>query len=139
MSKQFTYRINKGSIDRKLENFDRIIGEDLQERLVNLASYMVQSSPVDTGAYVRSHSIRPRGSSSGRMRSASGRPSLKGNPGAQQSQRDEAYGALVGDVLKFLDQIVEKDGAVVINRSPHAQDVELNYSVFAKAQLRLRG
>ncbi len=136
MAKQSTVKINKGALDAKFKRAEELFGEKVEEKLVSLGSYAVQISPVDTGAYVSSFSIRPRGSSSGRRRTSEGKPSL--TTGAKQGAKDSAKAALQQDVERFRDDILDREGAVLTNRSPHAQDVEQDHLVFSRTKDRFR-
>jgi hypothetical protein len=84
-----------------------------------LADKAVAISPVDTGAYVESHSIRAtRGG--GRSRTSHGRP--KGvDPG---SKKAEARGYLEDDISALPDDMKQ---AYLNNHSPHASLVEYTH------------
>jgi len=42
------------------------------------------------------------------------------------------------DVAKFGQEIIEKGGAILINRAPHAGEVERLYGVFARVSDKFR-
>ena len=116
MSVQATMSRLKGRLNDLAE-------EKIEERLEDLADYATRISPVDTGAYVTSFSIKRAGSGGGRSRSSENKPRNQ-NP---ETKRAEAYGQLVTDIqaLNISDMIENGNVRVTLrNRSPHARDVE---------------
>ena len=111
-----------------------LIGDKVEDKLVNVASYGIQISPVDTGAYVESMSIRPRGSSSGRMRKSD----IREKAPDKQAKKDEAKALIKSDAAQYKQQIIDAGGAVIINRSPHAKDVEDKDQVFGRMKDKFR-
>lgn len=108
----------------RLESIDKLMGEKLKLKLLEIAQEAVELSPVDTGAYVTSFSYsvgvgRPRGKSSDNRAK---------NQGKQEMQR-EGFDALKSDVNKVTD--LTNVGAISLrNSSPHALDVEYGESWF---------
>lgn len=131
MSKQVT--VNK-SFFNKLSKIDEIVGDKVEEKIVSIAQYGIQISPVDTGTWVESFSIRPQGSGGGRRRTRDGKLSLP--MGAKQSAKEEAKLGVQADAARFKDQIVESGGAIIVNKSQDAQQVEQKFAVFARMKAR---
>ena len=116
MSVQATMSRLKGRLNDLAE-------EKIEERLEDLADYATRISPVDTGAYVTSFSIKRAGDGGGRRRSSENKPRNQ-NP---ETKRAEAYGQLVTDIqaLNISDMIENGNVRITLsNRSPHARDVE---------------
>jgi hypothetical protein len=84
------------------------------EFLFNIAEDLVQSSPVDTGTYVKNHSITTS-SGSGGTSSSHGKPKDNG------SARDLALDKLEGQILALP---ADATTVYIANRSPHAAKVE---------------
>ena len=125
--------VNK-SFEAELERLGELLGDNALERVQNLANYGIQISPVDTGAWVESFSVGPRGSSGGRSKSREARKN-KPRPGAAQA-KGVAMGGISEDIAKYKDAIIESGGAVIINRSEEAQSVENDFAVFARMKTR---
>ena len=125
--------INKG-FEARLERLGELLGYNALEKAQNLANYGIQISPVDTGAWVESFSVRPRGSSGGRSKSRSARADLP-RP-SSQAAKDIAMGGISSDIASYKDAIIESGGAVIINRSEEAQSVEADFAVFARMKTR---
>lgn len=131
MSVQATMSRLKGRLNDLAE-------EKIEERLEDLADYATRISPVDTGAYVTSFSIKRVGASGGRSRSSENKPRNQ-NP---ETKKQEAYGQLLTDIeaLNISDMIENGNVRITLrNRSPHARDVEdganwrsSGYHVFAR-------
>ena len=116
MSIQATFSKIKGRLNDMAE-------EAIEERLEDLAGYATRISPVDTGAYVTSFSIKRAGQGGGRSRSSKNKPKDQ-NP---EAKRAEAYGQLVQDIqaLNISDMIENGNVRITLsNRSPHARTVE---------------
>jgi len=131
MSVQATMSRLKGRLNDLAE-------EKIEERLEDLADYATRISPVDTGAYVTSFSIKRAGAGGGRSRSSENKPRNQ-NP---EAKKQEAYGQLLTDIqaLNISDMIENGNVRITLrNRSPHARDVEdganwrsSGYHVFAR-------
>jgi hypothetical protein len=115
MSKQIT--IND-SFYKKIGGIKAAAEEKVKDRAEAIVDYAVSISPVDTGAYVESFSVVPRGAGGGRMRSSKGRAKAP-NPIAVKEQE---AARLKSDLDKI--DIVESGGFVLRNRAPHANSVE---------------
>jgi hypothetical protein len=130
--------INKSFRD-KLTKLREDVADDVGKTLGAVAEYAVAISPVDTAAYVESWSIRPIGSGGGRSRSAlTNRISYKGDPSGQASKRALANEQLTSDLKAYSEQITEAGGAILINRSPHANKVEALYKTATRIKNRFR-
>ena len=121
------------SFQAKMTKLDELVGDKIEEKLVSLGNYAVSISPVQTGAFVESWSLRPIGSSSGRSRSSNGKP-LKANEDAKADARSN----IATDAARFKDQIVDQGGAVLTNRSPHAKEVDKKYLTVTRVRDRFR-
>jgi hypothetical protein len=102
---------NLSSVIKKIETeLDTVRDEFLR----NIAEDLVNSSPVDTGTYVKNHSITTSSGSGGRQ-SSHGKPSDDGS--ARGAALDKLEGQIAG---------LPKDATTVYiaNRSPHANRVE---------------
>ena len=112
--------------------------EQIEARLEDLADYAVRISPVDTGAYVNSFSIKRAGQGGGRSRSSENKP--RGQ--SPEAERQDAFGQLLTDIqaLNISDMVEQGNVKFTLkNRSPHALDVEngeswsvSGYHVFAR-------
>lgn len=104
--------------------------------LTRMAEDLVSFSPVDTGAYVTSHSITT-GSGSGRMRKSDGKPTGM----AEAPMKAQALDQLLSDIAG-LPQSTTK--VYMNNRSPHNKAVEFGgfnwkrdgYYVYQKTRAR---
>jgi hypothetical protein len=133
MSVQATFDRLKGRLNDMAE-------EQIENRLEDIADYATRISPVDTGAYVTSFSIKRAGQGGGRSRSSENKPRNQ-NP---EQKRQEAYGQLLGDIqaLNVSDMLEQGNVKITLrNRSPHARDVEdganwrsSGYHVFARVR-----
>jgi hypothetical protein len=131
MSIQATFTNLKGRINDLAE-------EKIEGKLEDLADYAVRISPVDTGAYVNSFSIKRAGQGGGRLRVSHNKPTAL----SPEAEREDAYGQLLSDVeaLNIYDMLEQGDVRFTLrNRSPHATDVEngdswpsSGYHVFAR-------
>lgn len=124
-------------VQRSLASVLKKVEADLDlirdEFLRNVAEDLVASSPVDTGTYVRNHSITTSSGSGGRQ-------SSHGKPPDDGSARPEALSKLEGQIASL-----PRDTTTVYisNRSPHANRVEYGgwsrtgpYAVFSTVRAR---
>ena len=131
MSIQTTFTNLKGRINDLAE-------EKIEEKLEDLADYTVRISPVDTGAYVNSFSIKRSGQGGGRRKT----PDNKDPALDPEEERANSKSELLSDVeaLNISDMLEQGDVRFILrNRSPHATDVEngdswpsSGYHVFAR-------
>jgi len=118
---------------KKMDKLDELIGERVDEKLQSLGEYAVQISPVYSGAFAESWSIRPIGSGGGRSRQS--RPERV--PDAQ-AKKEEAKALIRSDVVTYSEQILDQGGAVLTNRAPHAKEVDAKYATIATVRDRFR-
>ena len=118
---------------KKLDKLDELVGEKVDEKLQSLGEYAVQISPVYSGAFAESWSIRPIGSGGGRSRQS--RPERV--PDAQ-AKKEEAKALIRSDVATYSEQILDQGGAVLANRAPHAKEVDAKYATIATVRDRFR-
>jgi len=118
---------------KKMSKLEELAGEKIEEKMESIGTYAVQISPVFSGAFAESWSIRPIGSGGGRSRQSRDQrvPDV-------QAKKEEAKGLIRGDVAKYKDQIVENGGAILTNRAPHAQDVDAKYATLATVRNRFQ-
>lgn len=121
------------SFQKKMDKLEELIGDQIDEKMLSLGTYAVEISPVYSGAFAESWSIRPIGSGGGRSRK-----SRKQRVPDVQSKKEEAKELIARDVAQYSDQILEAGGAVLTNRSPHAKEVDLKYATVARVKDRFR-
>ena len=121
------------SFMRKMEKLDELVGDAVEEKLISLGNYAVQISPVKTGSFVESWSLSPIGTRGHRYKNSDNKP-LKDNESAKADGRSN----LAEDANKYKKQIVEKGGAVLSNRAPHARDVDAKHLTITRVRDRFR-
>jgi hypothetical protein len=114
---QATIKINP-SLGAKLKAMQTELDVSVKSVLKGMANDLVAWSPVDTGAYVNSHSIRSGGTGGGRMKSSENKP--RGQD--EESQKAMAREELFTDINSL--KIEEVKSITIRNRSKHASDVE---------------
>lgn len=126
-------KIDQAGLDRKLKLLEQTAEEQAKDRLVDIAQFATSRSPVDTGAYVTSFSMK-HSYSSGRSRTSRDKPTQQ----SPEAKRQEGLSQLLGDIetLKPLEQPL----VVLSNGSPHADVVEYKhgYAVFTQVKDRFR-
>ena len=133
MVKTITQMTISPSFQKKMNKLEELIGEQVDEKLLSLGAYAVEISPVYSGAFAESWSIRPIGSSGGRSRKS--RPDKVPDV---RSKKEEAKGLIASDVAQYSEQIIRDGGAVLTNRSPHARQVDAKYATVARVKDRFR-
>ena len=118
---------------KKMDKLEELVGDKVDEKLQSLGEYAVQISPVYSGAFAESWSIRPIGSGGGRTRQS--RPERV--PDAQ-AKKEEAKALIRSDVATYSEQILDQGGAVLTNRAPHAKEVDAKYATIATVRDRFR-
>jgi len=118
---------------KKMDKLEELVGDRVDEKLQSLGEYAVQISPVYSGAFAESWSIRPIGSGGGRSRQS--RPERV--PDAQ-AKKEEAKALIRSDVATYSEQILDQGGAVLTNRAPHAKEVDAKYATIATVRDRFR-
>lgn len=142
-SVRFTFRAE--GIGRLKTELEEAKSEEFKQVLEDVADYICyevnarddySGSPVDTGAYVQSHSFVETGSGGGRSRSS--RRKARGQD--IMTNQDIARMQLQDDIEELTAKKVDR--ASIVNRSPHAEFVEdgnqnfAGYMVYAKTQAR---
>jgi len=121
------------------EKIDKAASRQVKSKAKQIADTVVRQdiSPVYSGAYIESFSIKPRGAGGGRMKLQSARKKST-NP---QAHRDLARDNLYADIKSLGKGLI--DGFVLRNRSKHSRIVEDGlgktpaYKVFARVRLLL--
>jgi|TARA_R110000782_G_C14453446_1_gene372431 hypothetical protein len=107
------------SFFKKLDLLQEKLEQGVKDKASDIVSEAVDLSPVDTGAFVESWQINPRGERTARSRSAVGRPKLP--EGSKQTKREEEKSRLLSRVESFdLEQLT---GFTVTNRAPHIAEM----------------
>jgi hypothetical protein len=117
MSIQATIKINS-SFNQKMDKLDETVENAVYNKLFDIAQTTVELSPVDTGAYVTSHSFQTNTSSRGRGKSSRNKPRKQN----EQAMRQEGLNNLVQDINTLDLSSTEK--ITLRNDSPHARAVE---------------
>lgn len=120
------------SFQAKMTKLEQLYGDKIEDKLTSLGLYAVEISPVYSGAFVESWSLRPIGSGSGRRRIST--DVRKDNAAAKGDARNN----ILKDAADYKKQIVEKGGAVLTNRSPHAKEVDKKYDTVGRVRDRFR-
>jgi len=126
-------KFNKAALDKKLLMAEQTVEEKVKDQLVDVAQFATSRSPVDTGAYVTSFSIK-HSYSSGRSRTSNNKP--RGQ--SPEAKRQEGLSQLVADIETL--KPLENDLIVLSNGSPHANEVEYKhgYAVFSQVKDKFR-
>jgi len=122
------------SFYKKMEQVENKIKESVWTKGEEVVSYAAAISPVQTGAYVESFSVRPRGDSSGRSRTSANKPIIP--VGAKDAKKQDEAARLRAEV-RNIDPL-ESEGFTLRNRSPHNKIVEKKHNVFLRTQDRFR-
>ena len=117
MGIQATIKVNQ-SLQGKLDSLEKKAEEIVRDKLERIASDVVKLSPVDTGAYITSHSFKTNSSSGGRSRTSNNKPRGQ-NP---STFRQIAYAQLMSDIAEIDFKTLQK--ITLRNDSPHARIVE---------------
>lgn len=107
------------SFFKKLELLEQKTERAVKDKASDIISDAVDLSPVDTGAFVESWQINPRGETSSRARSSAGRPKLPES--SKQAKREEEKARLEGRVASF--DIEDLSGFTITNRAPHIAEM----------------
>ena len=98
------------------------LDKQIKDKASEIVSVAVDLSPVDTGAFVESWQVNPRGERTSRSRNSAGRQKLP--EGSKQAKREEEKSRLLTRVESFdFDKL---SGFTVVNRAPH--EAEMNKS-----------
>lgn len=123
--------INQASLSAKIKKLEAKVEEEVKDELERVAWSLVSGSPVDTGAYVLSHTFSETGGKAGRGLSSNNKP------------RKQDWGTKAGEAMSQLRSDINaadlsKGHGIFRNRAPHAVDVENKYLVYAKSKDRFR-
>ena len=139
---KFDVRINQKSISGKLDAIESKVEGEVKDYLKRVADALIGSdpreggigagSPVDTGAYITSHSFQPTGGRSGRSRTSKNKP--KNQSWSQKAE--EARANLYADIDAA--EITKEKAGIFRNRAPHAPAVESKHLVYTKTKDRFR-
>ena len=123
-----TLKANEKSISVKLQALSDAAKEAALGMVLDVAEDAAQASPVDTGAFVESWSLLPKGSGGGRSKSSKTpqRRAVSGklSAGQKQALREKSKRQLRQDLASKKEAIVSVGGAVIRNRAPHQPYVE---------------
>ena len=117
MSIQATIKFDKSSLTKKMDRLKKTAEKKVRNQLEDMAEFIVARSPVDTGAYVTSHSIKTN-RSRGRGKTSHGKPTASNS----QEKRQEGLQNMMDDLAKI--DILNTTKIIFRNDSPHAQAVE---------------
>lgn len=117
MAIQATIKFDKAALDQKMLLLEQTVESKIKDRLIDMAQFIVTRSPVDTGAYVTSHSLKTN-RSRGRGKTSRNKPRAA-NP---QAKREEGLQNLLDDINKV--DLMNTTKIIFRNDSPHAQAVE---------------
>lgn len=110
------------SFFKKIEALEDKVEAEIKNKASEIVSDAVDYSPVDTGAFVESWQINPRGERTRRSRSSAGRPKLP--EGSKQGKRESEKARLMSRVASFdLEQL---SGFTVTNGAPHIGKMNKN-------------
>lgn len=110
------------SFFKKIEAINDKVEAEIKKKASEIITDAVDLSPVDTGAFVESWQINPRGQSSSRARTSAGRPRLP--DGAKQPKREQEKARLEGRVASF--EMEDLSGLTLTNRAPHIKQMNGN-------------
>jgi len=120
------------------------VKDEVLSKSEQIVSYAVAISPVYSGKYIESFSVKSRGGGGGRARTSPyARDVLAGtrehelSPAQKQAHKEKWAGILRSEVLSI--DPLESEGFVLRNRAPHANLVEQKHVVFARVRDRFRG
>lgn len=128
---KWTVRVDQKSMSAKITALEAKAEEAVKDELERVAWSLVSGSPVDTGAYILSHTFSETGGKAGRRISSEGKP------------QGQDWGAKAGEAMQQLRADIDaadlsKGYGIFRNRSPHARDVEKKYMVYEKSKDRFR-
>ena len=128
MSIQATLKVNP-SFKQKMRMVEDKVEDLVRNKITAIARTAVDLSPVDTGAYVTSHSIQSNSGTYGRGYSSSNKP--KANPADAKA---EAMETLLSDIARL--DLSETSKITLRNDSPNAQVVEYKhgYAVYTRVR-----
>lgn len=129
---QWKVSVNQKSVSGKLKKIEQLAEEYVKAELRKVADSLVDVSPVDTGAYVTSHSFQPTGGRGGRSRSSANKPRQQDPTVKKEEARAQLYSDIEGA------EVSSSRAGIFRNRSPHATKVESKHNVYLYAKDRAR-
>lgn len=108
------------AVGQLIKTIEQSLDDVRTEFLKNMAEDLVARSPVDTGAYVTSHSITTT-SGAGRSRTSDNKPKGQNKEAKQAEALDQLYGDIAA--IPAGQELV-----YIANRSPHANQVETGWA-----------
>jgi len=126
-------KFDAGGFSDKMKLLEQTAEERAKDKLIDIAQFATSRSPVDTGAYVTSFSMK-HSYSSGRSRTSNNKP--RGQ--SPDAKRQEGLSQLLVDIETL--RPLENDLIVLSNGSPHANEVEYKhgYAVFSQVKDKFR-
>ena len=128
-------RVNRGSLEKKMDMLRGKAEEAVKDELRDIAEFAVISSPVDTGAFATSWSLKSS-YSSGRSRSSKGKPRNQ----SVEVKQQEGLSQINSDIESVrIFEGPEVGGSplfVISNGAPHAPSVERKYEIFRRLRNR---
>jgi hypothetical protein len=110
------------SFFKKMDLLKERTEQAVKVKASEIVSDAVDLSPVDTGAFVESWQINPRGDRTRRSRSPAGRPRL--SEAGRQAKREEERARLMARVASF--DFEQLSGFTVTNTAPHIGSINQN-------------
>lgn len=129
---QWKVSVNQKSVSGKLKKVEQLAEEYVKTELRKIADSLVEASPVDTGAYVTSHSFQPTGGRGGRSKSSANKPSQPDDSVKKEEARAQLYSDIEGA------EVSSSRAGIFRNRAPHATKVETKHNVYLRAKDRAR-
>jgi len=121
------------SFQAKMTKLEQLYGDKIEDKLVSLANYAIEISPVDTGAFVESWSLVPIGSGPNRRISSENRGKKD-----YSLAKSDARGNVARDAARLKNRIIKDGGATLRNGAPHAKDVDKKYQTVGRVRDRFR-
>jgi hypothetical protein len=129
MARQKTFN---QSFYKKMDQLENQVREKVWSKGEEIVSYAAAISPVQTGAFVESFSVVPRGAGGGRSRTSNNKPIIADKAGKKQEEA-----ARLRAEVRAVDPL-EQNGFTLRNRAPHANAVEARHAVFLRTKDRFR-
>lgn len=134
---EWKFNLNEKSVSGKLKQIEDMAEARVKAELKNIADSLVEANisgkfPVDTGAYILSHTFKPTGVSGGRGYTSRGKPRGQDPATKVEQSRAQLYSEI--DAA----DITSSRAGIFRNRAPHSGVVEQKYNVYRIAKDRAR-